>query len=336
MTIYLPPESVTTTLQSFYQGNLAQMEPLREVVIPKVLVLLAAHNGARWIAEQVESILNQAEVDVSLVISDDGSTDDTGAELRPYVDDARICWLSPPRPTGSAAQNFLWTIGVTPVNDHSYVAFSDQDDLWLPGKLRRACHMLESTSAAGYSCPVTAFWENGREALLRQSSRLTRSDFLLEGAGQGCTFVLTAKVYERMRTFLLQCPIQTSAIRYHDWLIYALSRCWNLKWAFDCVPMLEYRQHAANDTGARASLRAVTKRLALIMDGWYLMQLLTIAAICNEAAPENRLITEWNRLLRQPPNIFRRLRLAIFFILGGRRRFSDNTVLVISALAGWV
>jgi rhamnosyltransferase len=336
MTIYLAPERGATILHSVHREDDPQEAPLREVVIPKVLVLLAARNGASWIAEQVESILNQVEVDVTLVISDDGSTDDTGAELRPYVDDPRICWLSPPRPTGSAAQNFLWTVRGTPSNGHSHVAFSDQDDLWLSDKLRRACGVLEVSGAAGYSCPVSAFWEDGREALLRQSSRLTQSDFLFEGAGQGCTFVLTAEVYDRMRAFLLQCPVQTDAIRYHDWLIYALSRSWKLPWAFDTVPMLKYRQHAANDTGARASLRAVTKRLNLIVDGWYSTQLRTIAAICREAAPEDQVIIEWMRLLSQPNDLRRRLRVARFFIRGGRRRRSDNMVLVISALVGWV
>ena len=41
---------------------------------PRVLVLLAAYNGAPWIAEQIDSILDQQEIGVHVAIRDDGST----------------------------------------------------------------------------------------------------------------------------------------------------------------------------------------------------------------------------------------------------------------------
>src|SRR6185437_14487000 len=44
---------------------------------PRVLVLLASYNGARWIGRQIESILAQEAVDVRIVIADDGSSDGT-------------------------------------------------------------------------------------------------------------------------------------------------------------------------------------------------------------------------------------------------------------------
>lgn len=44
---------------------------------PRILVLLAAYNGMRWIAEQVESILGQEEVSVFVLISVDRSDDGT-------------------------------------------------------------------------------------------------------------------------------------------------------------------------------------------------------------------------------------------------------------------
>jgi glycosyltransferase involved in cell wall biosynthesis len=52
---------------------------------PKVLVLLAAFNGSDWIVEQIESILGQEGVDLSLLIGDDGSTDGTLAKLEGYA-----------------------------------------------------------------------------------------------------------------------------------------------------------------------------------------------------------------------------------------------------------
>ena len=45
--------------------------------MPKIAVLLAAYNGMQWIAEQIDSILNQEHVDVTIFISVDLSTDGT-------------------------------------------------------------------------------------------------------------------------------------------------------------------------------------------------------------------------------------------------------------------
>jgi rhamnosyltransferase len=55
------------------------------MIRPRVLVLLAAYNGAKWIVQQIETILNQKCVDVRLVISDDGSSDATLAKVREFA-----------------------------------------------------------------------------------------------------------------------------------------------------------------------------------------------------------------------------------------------------------
>ena len=156
-------------------------------------MLLACYNGAEWIAEQVSTVLGQVDVAVDLVVSDDGSSDDSISVLEHWSTDERVTVMSAESPTGSAAQNFFRLIRNAGADRHDYVAFSDQDDVWATHKLSRACEMLHAGGAAGYSCAVVAYWENGRAAVLRQNSRLTASDFLFEGAGQGCTYVLTAE-----------------------------------------------------------------------------------------------------------------------------------------------
>jgi rhamnosyltransferase len=303
---------------------------------PKVLVLLAAFNGAEWIVEQIESILNQAGVDLDILVSDDGSTDVTVALLERFANDQRVRVTSPPVPTGSAAQNFLWLIRSTPADRYAYVALADQDDIWHQEKLIRGCSTLAGRGAAGYSCAVTAFWNDGNETTLHQVDMVTRSDFLFEGAGQGCTFVLTAAFYLRLRTFLLQHATQTEFLHFHDWAIYALSRSWKLAWIFDQKPMMRYRQHGSNDTGARATIDGITRRLALIRSGWYLRQLLAIAQICLAAAPADFAIAEWYGLLTRPRGLVRKYRIARFCCKGGRRRLVDNAILVGAVIAGWL
>lgn len=49
-----------------------------------VTVLMSTYNGEKYLAEQIESILSQTQVDVRLVIRDDGSSDSTLSILREY------------------------------------------------------------------------------------------------------------------------------------------------------------------------------------------------------------------------------------------------------------
>ena len=297
---------------------------------------MATYNGAQWISDQLDSVFSQMNVDVSIVVSDDGSTDDTLIQLQKYAHDSRLTITFPPTPTGSAAQNIFWLISSTRAEEYSCVAFCDQDDLWSEAKLFRAYSALAGTDAVAYSCAVTAFWSQNRESTLHQVDRLTESDFLFEGAGQGCTFLLTAAFYKRLREFLLMNRNRTESIRYHDWATFALARSWRLQWLFDPMPMVRYRQHENNDTGARASVSGIAKRIGLLRSGWYRRQLWVIAQLCLAANPSDSTIKEWNLLLALPPGTARRYRMACFCLRGGRRRRSDNIVLLGAVLAGWL
>lgn len=306
------------------------------MIQPRVLVLLAAYNGAKWIVQQVETILNQRSVGVRLVVSDDGSSDDTLATMRNFATDPRVSVVAQPAPTGSAAQNFIWMICNACADEFEFVALADQDDIWQENKLAAACSALEACGAAGYSCAVTAFWEHGPERVLTQKASPKGLDFMFEGAGQGCTFVLQNFFFRRVQEFFRVNAKSLRLLHYHDWAIYALSRSWKLTWHFDMVPMVRYRQHQRNDTGARLSRSGIGKRLRLIKSGWYREQLIVIARICAMAAPADARIAEWNELLAEAPGVSRQIKMARICIMQGRRRTFDNVVLLAAVVGGWV
>ena len=303
---------------------------------PNVLVLLASYNGSRWIREQMESILAQQGIDLAIAVRDDASTDGTRWELARFENDGRVRIGAATAASGSAARNFLALIRENAADAFDFVAFADQDDLWNPEKLSRACSTLVAAGSVGYSSATVATWEDGRERVLKLSGMPTASDFLFEGAGQGCTFVLTADFYERVRRFLATQAELTNRIHYHDWLVYALARSWGMQWSFDPVPSVLYRQHDTNDTGARHSLAGITRRFSLIRQGWYRGQLSAIAQLCLAAAPASPAIRAWNSILLQSDSCRRRLRIAGFCLGGGRKKSLDNAVILFSALAGWI
>jgi rhamnosyltransferase len=303
---------------------------------PKVLVLLASCNGARWIVEQIDSILAQEGVDVRIVVRDDCSVDATRGQIAPLLQHSPVSLTCGDAPSGSAAQNYFSLMRDNAADGFDFVALADQDDTWNADKLVRACNRLNRADCVGYSSATVAVWPNGRSAVLTQAARTTPSDFLFGGIGQGCTFVLTSGFYARVRDFLANNPAITRDIHYHDWALYALARSWRLTWTFDPTPSVRYRQHDRNDTGARAGIAGLRKRLTLIRHGWFAGQLRAVAALCAAADPANATVAGWRALLLASDTWSRRLEMARFCLRGGRRSSRDNAVLVTAALAGWL
>lgn len=303
---------------------------------PKVLVLLASRNGEEWITEQIRSILEQKSVDVEITVRDDASTDQTRSRIAPFLGNAPVRLTCCEAPTGSAAQNYFALIRENTADTFDFVALSDQDDTWHTDKLFRACLHLSGLNEAGYSSATVATWSDGKSIILRQVDRKTSSDFLFGGIGQGCTFVLTKAFYSRCRDFLTDNPQLTSRIHYHDWALYALARTWQLRWFYDHAPSVAYRQHGQNDTGARSSLSGIKRRLTLIRRGWYAEQIKAIAALCTAAKPSDSMLRRWTSLLAGRDSWPRRLRLVRFCALGGRRSLTDNAIVILAALCGWL
>jgi glycosyltransferase involved in cell wall biosynthesis len=98
---------------------------------PLISVVLCTYNGERFLEEQLNSILNQTYTHFEIIISDDASTDNTLAILGKYRDDKRIKIFQHKNNLGYI-ENFESTL--KHVNG-SFIAFSDQDDIWLPNKL---------------------------------------------------------------------------------------------------------------------------------------------------------------------------------------------------------
>ena len=164
----------------------------RQTSEPRIAILLAAFNGARWLNEQVESILKQTEVNLTLFISVDQSNDGTEALVNQLAQvNSRIQALAHGEYFGGAGANFYRLFKSIDLSQYDYVALSDQDDIWNADKLKRAVTALQHNQCDGYSANVTAFWADGKKQLIDKAQKQTQWDFLFEAAGPGCSYVLT-------------------------------------------------------------------------------------------------------------------------------------------------
>lgn len=240
---------------------------------PTFLVLLAAFNGAKWIEEQVVSILAQENVNVSILISVDSSND--GTEL--LVDklcnqDPRISILPHGMKFGGAAKNFFRLIKESPNINYDGIAFSDQDDIWLPRKLIDAFECMTQNNSDAYSSDVLAFWSDGRTEPVIKSQHQVAYDYYFEAAGPGCTYVFSSYLFQNIKTHISEQFATLDAVSLHDWYLYAYSRAHGYKWIIDSKANMLYRQHLNNQFGVNMGFPALRRRISSIYDGWYFKQ----------------------------------------------------------------
>ena len=110
-----------------------------------ISVCIATYNGERFIQEQIDSILCQLSSDDEIIVSDDGSTDDTISIIN-SIDDKRIRVIEGPRKQ-SPTSNFECALKAS---KGDYIFMSDQDDVWKPNKVKICMEWLQR-----YDCVVS-------------------------------------------------------------------------------------------------------------------------------------------------------------------------------------
>ncbi len=245
---------------------------------PRVTVLLATFNGRAFLAEQLDSIFAQRDVDVDVVVSDDTSTDGTWEYLQERAaTEPRLTLLPQVRSDGAAA-NFYRLLADVDTADP--VAFADQDDIWHLDKLASQVAVL-AAGADGVSSDVTAFDAAGGRMLIRKSYPQRAFDYLCESPGPGCSQLLSPRLAALVRAQLAGDG-PAAAMDSHDWLVYGVCRAAGWRWVIQNRPTLEYRQHDANAVGANRGLAAMRVRLALIRQDWHrreAVKMVTVGAV---------------------------------------------------------
>ena len=105
-------------------------------------VVVPCFNRSKLVAPAVRSALAQEDVELEVLVCDDGSEDDSQEVVEGLGDD-RVRWLPGERSRGPAGPR---NRGVAAAR-HPWVAFLDSDDVWLPGKLAAQLDAMMSTGA---------------------------------------------------------------------------------------------------------------------------------------------------------------------------------------------
>ena len=278
---------------------------------PIVHVLLATYNGAQHIAEQWASIEAQEGVRVVLHVADDGSADGT-PELLEQLAARRggavidVQWLhAPPRRSATGSFMQLLAQAVQRFPDLAWLAFSDQDDIWLPGKLARAIATLADTphgQPALYGARTLIVDEDNHE--LAPSELFRRPPCFRNAVAQsimgGNTMVLNG-IAARLVAGSAAMPLQA-----HDWFSYQLVSGAGGKVHYDPQPFVRYRQHDNNQVGSNIGWQATVNRLQRMFFGrhytqWNDKHVAALRARADALTPANRAALEAFHQARHAP-----------------------------------
>lgn len=241
---------------------------LRAASTKSVVIFLSTYNGARYLGEQLDSIIRQSHPYWQIAVSDDGSSDESLEILQEYqaqVGSIRFSIKAGPRQGFSA--NFISLVTEKSISADFY-SFCDQDDIWHEDKLERAVAWLEQIPAgqpALYCGRTRLVDDHGRhlgESPLF-SKRPSFSNALVQSLAGGNTMVFN----DSARRLLVDAG-KLSVVS-HDWWIYLLVSGANGHIRYDETPSIDYRQHSGNQIGANSSVSDRVLRLRRLFAGHF-------------------------------------------------------------------
>lgn len=209
-----------------------------------ISIALATYNGERFIREQIDSILNQTLSDFEIIVCDDCSADNTVNIIKDYATkDSRIKIYTNVRNLGFK-KNFEHILTLC---HGGYIAFCDQDDIWVPDHLQILLEKIENHDCVCANAQMID--DNGNPMGITMRDFIpahilpTNNEFFYKHELYGNIVQGTACM---IRRGLLEkaLPIPES-VKFHDWW-FALIACEHGGCKYIDKTILQYRRHEAN------------------------------------------------------------------------------------------
>lgn len=202
-----------------------------------ISVCMATYNGEKYIKEQLESILKQIGPNDELIISDDGSKDNTIKIIEKFKDSRINLYIN------KGLHGFSHNFENALKNAKGDIIFlSDQDDIWFDKKVEKTLEVLSTYDMAISDC-ITI---NEKKEIIQKSrfenfnikpgfiNHLIKSRFL------GCCIAFNRKVLEASLPF----PLRDDLVEHDIWLVAVAYKYFNVKLIRE--PLIYYRRHGNN------------------------------------------------------------------------------------------
>lgn len=213
----------------------------------KVNILLSTYNGEKYLEEQLNSLVNQIDVELDILVRDDGSKDATLNIIQQYMQKYNYIHLYKGKNLGPT---FSFLDLLQNSHEADYYAFCDQDDVWDTDKMIKAVEAMESDNEKEipqlYYCEMRVTDEKRNFLYFVQKTRPKQKNkytSLLENAASGCSMVFNKVARD------LLCMKQPEYCSMHDAWVFMVCSMFG-KVYYDPNPHMDYRQHTNNVAGA--------------------------------------------------------------------------------------
>lgn len=253
-----------------------------------VTVLLATYNGEKYLREQLDSLLAQKGVKVSILVRDDGSKDGTTKILDEYQNKGLLTWY-----TGehlNVQKGYLDLLRHTSETD--YYAFCDQDDVWDDDKLLIAVTELDELpqdKPAMYYCGQRLVDENLKLISTHKiaSDRSDHTNYLISNVA-GCTAVFNKKLVDAVN------KANPDFILMHDSWLFKVCLALGGSYYADSSAHINYRQHGNNVAGLNSGIKGKIKQAKRYIDVFEIQKQCKSLLDCyrEQMTPEYKRLTE--------------------------------------------
>lgn len=218
---------------------------------PKVNVIMSTYNGEKFVKQQIDSILNQKGVDVTLHIYDDVSTDNTVDILKQIESKNNNVHIHINKYNKNFTYNFIDALFEFKDNeDFDYYSFADQDDVWMDDKLITGIRSIEKSrkNSTLYSSNlklVDVDLKDLNRAYRSELYKPKKHDELRSNIVTGCTMIFDN---ECKNVFTRHYP---KNVKYHDhWFALIANYVSGCNYIYDSDSShILYRQHSNNISG---------------------------------------------------------------------------------------
>lgn len=230
-----------------------------------VTVLMSTYNGEKYIDEQIQSIFIQENVNVKLLIRDDGSTDKT-------IDHIKFWKLKYPIDLVDGknmgyAKSFMTLVKMAKGIKSDYYAFCDQDDVWEKKKLfqaiqgineeveKPALYLSQAKIVDSELNPITASFHK---------RKLELGAVLEHNYAIGCTMVFNRSLRDILDINITNMELECG----HDSWIFLVAIAIGAIIYYDTDSYVLYRQHGSNTSGKIVTLKQAINAVNKILFRW--------------------------------------------------------------------
>lgn len=211
----------------------------------KVCIIMSTYNGKDYIEAQLNTIVSQkGKNELCLYIRDDGSSDNTVEIIERFISNHRDVNISLNKGKNlGAAKSFMCAI--RKCGDADIYAFSDQDDVWIDGKLDVAIPALENRTTPALWISDYLVVDKDLNVISNMGIKELCSDqlkALFFGHIPGCVMVFNKSLMNEIR------KIRIDNVRMHDIVTLNVALITG-ELIYEVKPYIKYRQHGNNAIG---------------------------------------------------------------------------------------